>query len=124
MKSGSILKVTMSNSPINPEKATCPAQETLQMITGRWKVLILRELFAGMKRFNQLQKSLTGITQKVLTQQLRELEADGIIHREVYAEVPPRVEYSLTALGETLKPIIMEMHHWNMQHQPVVSRQE
>jgi DNA-binding HxlR family transcriptional regulator len=109
----------MSNSSINPEKETCPAQETLQLITGRWKVLILRELFAGMQRFNQLQRSLTGITQKVLTQQLRELEADGIIHREVYAEVPPRVEYSLTALGETLKPIIMEMHHWNIQHQPV-----
>jgi DNA-binding HxlR family transcriptional regulator len=106
----------MSISPVNPDKETCPAQEALQLITGRWKILIIRELFAGIQRFNQLQKTLTGITHKVLTQQLRELEADGIVHREVYPEVPPRVEYSLTPLGESLKPIIMQMHHWKIEH--------
>lgn len=106
----------MSNSSVNPAQETCPAQEALKLITGRWKILIIRELFEGIQRFNQLQKKLTGITHKVLTQQLRELEADGIVHREVYAEVPPRVEYSLTLLGESLKPIIMQMHDWKIQH--------
>ncbi|MCU0526448.1 MAG: winged helix-turn-helix transcriptional regulator [Elainella sp. Prado103] len=82
------------------------------MIGGRWKVLILRELLSGVKRFNQLHRALQGITQKMLTQQLRELEDDGIIHREVYLQVPPKVEYSLTATGETLKPILEAMHQW------------
>ncbi|MGB3533003.1 MAG: helix-turn-helix domain-containing protein [Microcoleaceae cyanobacterium] len=113
----------MSVSPHNFHKQSCPAQETLQLITGRWKVLILRELFTGLKRFNQLQRALTGITQKVLTQQLRELVADQIIHREVYAEVPPRVEYSLTPLGESLKPIILQMHQWGIQNQPFDSKE-
>ncbi len=106
----------MTISPTHKGQDTCPAQEALKLITGRWKILILRELFEGIQRFNQLQRTLTGITHKVLTQQLRELEADGIVHREVYAEVPPRVEYSLTPLGESLKPIIMQMHHWKIQH--------
>lgn len=106
----------MTISPTHKNQETCPAQEALQLIAGRWKILIIRELFEGIQRFNQLQKKLTGITHKVLTQQLRELEADGIVHREVYAEVPPRVEYSLTLLGESLKPIIMQMHDWKIQH--------
>ena len=76
------------------------------MIGGRWKVLILRELFQGVKRFNELQRAVNGITQKMLTQQLREMESDGIVHREIYLQVPPKVEYSLTPLGESLKPII------------------
>ncbi len=79
-------------------------------------MLILRELFTGVKRFNQLQRSLPGITAKMLTQQLREMEADGIIQRQVYAQVPPKVEYSLTALGESLQPIIQEMHAWGLSH--------
>ncbi len=97
------------------EKASCPVETTLKAIGGRWKVLILRELFFETCRFNQLHRSLTGITQKMLTQQLRELEADGIIHREVYKQVPPKVEYSLTDTGRSLKPVLDSMHEWGEQ---------
>lgn len=75
-------------------------------------MLILRELMQGVQRFNQLHRSLQGITQKMLTQQLRELEEDGIIHREVYPQVPPKVEYSLTETGQTLRPVLEAMHDW------------
>lgn len=102
----------------------CAVERTLQVIGGRWKVLILRELFQGVKRFGQLQRALTGITQKMLTQQLRELEADGIVHREVYPQVPPKVEYALTPLGETLQPILDVMHQWGNQHQAVESLEQ
>jgi DNA-binding HxlR family transcriptional regulator len=98
------------------ERANCPVERTLAVIGGRWKVLILRELFPGVKRFGQLHRALNGITQKMLTQQLREMEEDGIIHREVYLQVPPKVEYSLTPLGESLKPIIHSMHEWAVRH--------
>jgi DNA-binding HxlR family transcriptional regulator len=74
-------------------------ETTLKVIGGRWKVLIIRELMLGVKRFGELQRALPGITQKMLTQQLREMEEDGIIHRQVYAQIPPKVEYSLTPLG-------------------------
>lgn len=94
----------------NKERTTCPAETTLKAISGRWKLLILRELFSGVKRFGELQRALEGITQKMLTQQLREMEEDGIIHRQVYLQIPPKVEYSLTPLGESLKPIIDAMH--------------
>lgn len=90
----------------------CPVETTLKIIGDKWKVLILRDLFTGTKRFNELKRSLTDVTQKMLTQQLRELENDGIIHREVYPVVPPKVEYSLTELGKTLKPVIDSMHDW------------
>ncbi|MBZ8178606.1 winged helix-turn-helix transcriptional regulator [Oscillatoria salina] len=95
-----------------PDQKTCPAETTLQLISGRWKALIIKELWSGIKRFNELQRSLTGITHKMLTQQLREMEKDGLIHREVYAEVPPKVEYSLTDLGKSLQPILAAMHQW------------
>lgn len=94
------------------DKLTCAVESTIEVIGGRWKVLILRELFQGVKRFGQLHRALQGITQKMLTQQLREMERDGLIHREVYLQVPPKVEYSLTPLGESLKPIIAVMHEW------------
>lgn len=93
-------------------KASCAVEITLDAIGGRWKVLILRELFEGVKRFNELQRNVTGITQKMLTQQLRELERYGLVHREVYSQVPPKVEYSLTTRGESLKPILDAMHDW------------
>lgn len=99
------------------EKANCPAELTLKVMSGRWKLLILRELLTGVKRFNQLQRLVRGITHKMLTEQLRELEADNIIHRQVYAEIPPRVEYSLTPLGEQLKPILEQMHDWGVKQQ-------
>jgi DNA-binding HxlR family transcriptional regulator len=98
------------------DKATCEVETTLKVIGGRWKVLIIRELINGVKRFGELQRSLNGITQKMLTQQLREMEADGIIHREVYPQIPPKVEYSLTDLGESLKPILYAMHDWAINH--------
>jgi DNA-binding HxlR family transcriptional regulator len=95
---------------------TCPVEFTLAILGGRWKALILYQLFLGVKRFSQLQKILKGVSQKMLTQQLRELESDGIIHREVYAQVPPKVEYSLTALGASLKPVIESMCEWGLMH--------
>ncbi len=97
-------------------KLTCAVETTLKIIGGRWKVLILRELLVGIQRFNQLHRSLPGITQKMLTQQLRELEEDGIIHRQVYPQVPPKVEYSLTPLGESLNPVLEAMHEWGLKH--------
>jgi len=90
----------------------CPVTVTLDAIGGKWKAVILWQLSFRTLRFSQLQRRLTGITQKMLTQQLRELERDGLVHREVYAEVPPRVEYSLTSEGETLKPLLVGMCDW------------
>lgn len=98
------------NESENYEKKTCPAETALKAISGRWKLLIIGELWSEVRRFGELQRSLDGITQKMLTQQLREMEQDGIIHREVYLQIPPKVEYSLTPLGESLKPIIEAMH--------------
>jgi DNA-binding HxlR family transcriptional regulator len=85
------------------------------VIGGRWKILILWHLFQGTKRFNQLHRGMPGVSQKVLTQQLRELERDGVVHREVFAEVPPKVEYSLTPLGATLRPVVEAMCQWGLQ---------
>ncbi|MEO0803010.1 MAG: helix-turn-helix domain-containing protein [Cyanobacteria bacterium J06642_2] len=95
---------------------TCPVETTLHAIGGRWKALILGELMTGVRRFNQLHRALPEITQKMLTQQLRELEADGIVRREVYAQVPPKVEYSLTPLGKSLQPVLTVMHDWGVRH--------
>ncbi|WP_013324557.1 winged helix-turn-helix transcriptional regulator [Gloeothece verrucosa] len=106
----------MTAAPKFPPKTSCPAEKTLQALSGRWKILILRELFDGVKRFGELQKALSGITQKILTQQLRELEADGIIDRKVYPQIPPKVEYSLTPLGESLQPILETMHDWAVKY--------
>lgn len=104
-----------------PKQVTCPVETTLKVIGGRWKVLILRELFVEIKRFGELQKALTDITQKMLTQQLRELETDGIIYRKVYAVVPPKVEYSLTPMGESLRPILDEMHKWGIHYEKTLN---
>ena len=90
----------------------CPAEATLGVIGGRWKVLILWHLFGGTRRFGELRRALAGVTQKMLTQQLRELERDGVVTRTVYAEVPPRVEYSLTDRGQSLRPVVAAMCTW------------
>ncbi|HAN46701.1 MAG TPA: transcriptional regulator [Cyanobacteria bacterium UBA8156] len=90
----------------------CPVELTLERIGGRWKVLILHELFGGTRRFGELHRALPGITQKMLTQQLRELERDDLIHRQIYPQVPPKVEYSLTPLGQTLRPVLDALHAW------------
>jgi len=100
---------------------SCEVETTIQIIGGRWKVLIIRELLLGVKRFGELQRALPGVTQKMLTQQLREMEQDGIVHREVYPEIPPKVEYSLTSLGESLQPILNAMHEWGAKHLSVNS---
>ena len=92
--------------------AQCPAEPTLAVIGGRWKVRILYYLFDRPHRFSELKRAMVGCTQKMLTQQLREMEADGIVRRKVFAQVPPKVEYSLTTRGRTLKPIVEAMCQW------------
>lgn len=94
------------------ELPECPVATTVQLIGNKWKLLILRNLRMRPWRFNELQKSLEGISQKVLTESLRSMETDGIIVRTVYAEVPPRVEYSLSELGENMRPILDAMEKW------------
>lgn len=90
----------------------CPVETALLLVGDRWKVLIVRDLLTGTKRFGELKKSLTGISQKVLTQNLRAMEVDLLVNRQVYAEVPPRVEYSLTDLGRSLQPIHDALWQW------------
>lgn len=94
------------------ELPACPVATTVQLIGSKWKLLIMRNLLARPWRFNELHNSLEGISQKVLTESLRSMEADGIITRTVYAEVPPRVEYALSELGESLQPVIEAMEIW------------
>ena len=90
----------------------CPVETTLTLIGDKWKVIILRDLMPGTKRFGELKKSIGSVSQKVLTAQLRDMEQNGLVHREVFAEVPPRVEDSLTELGRSLKPILDAMWNW------------
>jgi len=97
-------------------QTNCPAEITLAVIGGRWKTLLLYHLFQGVKRFSELQRATAGITQKMLTQQLREMERDGLVHREVYPEVPPKVEYSLTPLGMSLEPVVGAMCEWGSKY--------
>ena len=94
------------------DHANCKAELALRVIQGRWKLLILRELMEGTRRFSDLQRRLSGVSQKVLTAQLRELESDGVVRRTVYPEVPPRVEYALTELGQELIPVLEGLHAW------------
>ena len=95
----------------------CPVETTLMLIGDKWKVLILRDLMPGTKRFGELKKSVGNVSQKVLTAQLRDMEEKGLVNRHVYAEVPPRVEYSLTELGKSLKPILDAMWAWGEGYQ-------
>lgn len=94
----------------------CPVETTLTLIGNKWKVLILRELLPGTKRFGELKKSIGSVSQKVLTAQLRDMEGNGLLSRKVYAEVPPRVEYTLTDLGYSLKPILDAMWNWGEEY--------
>jgi len=98
------------------ELPACPVETTLLLIGDKWKVLILRELISGTKRFGQLKNAISSISQKVLTQQLRNMEDDELIIRKVYAEVPPKVEYTLTELGVSLKPILDSMFKWGEEY--------
>lgn len=90
----------------------CPVETTLTLISDKWKILIIRDLLDGTKRFSELRRSLGSVSQKVLTANLRQMEADGLVHREVYAEVPPRVEYSLTSTGRSLSTVINVLREW------------
>lgn len=94
------------------ELPDCPVEMTLELISNRWKALILRDLLTGTKRFGELRRSLCGVSQKVLTANLREMEADGLLTRTVFAEVPPHVEYALTETGESLRPVLDAMAAW------------
>ncbi len=98
------------------ELPACPVATTVQMIGNKWKLLIMRNLLVRPWRFNELQKSLEGISQKVLTDSLRSMESDGIITRTVFPEVPPRVEYALSELGESMRPIIGAMEAWGIEY--------
>jgi DNA-binding HxlR family transcriptional regulator len=104
---------TVTNPTHREGPATrCPAEATLGVIGGRWKVPILWHLLVGTRRFSELRRALGSVTQKMLAQQLRELERDGVVNRKIYAEVPPKVEYSLTARGRSLKPVVESMCKW------------
>ena len=101
------------------ELPACPVATTVQLIGSKWKLLILRNLMMRPWRFNELKRDLEGISQKVLTDSLRSMEADGLITRTVYAEVPPRVEYALSELGETMRPIMKSMEEWGNYYKQV-----
>ncbi|MGN0487134.1 MAG: winged helix-turn-helix transcriptional regulator [Acutalibacteraceae bacterium] len=104
------------------ELPACPVETTLTLIGNKWKVLILRDLIAGTKRFGELKKSIGGVSQKVLTAQLRDMELSGLVNRKVYAEVPPRVEYSLTDLGFSLKPILEALSCWGEEYKATATK--
>lgn len=97
---------------MDKELPSCPVETTLTLIGNKWKILIIRELMFGTKRFNELKKSIGSISAKVLTDQLRDMEEDHLIKREIFPEIPPHVEYSLTPLGESLKPVILSLKTW------------
>lgn len=105
-------------------RTACPVEATLSLISDKWKILILRDLLTGTKRFGELKKSIGSISQKVLTSNLRAMEDDGLIVRQVYAEVPPRVEYTLTERGESLRPVIDAMRVWGEEHQAELAAEE
>ena len=107
----------MQSPALSAACPACPVETTLTLISDKWKVLILRDLMPGTKRFGELKKSIGTVTQKVLTAQLRQMEASGLLTRTVYAEVPPRVEYTLTELGRSLRPVLDAMEAWGKAYQ-------
>ena len=107
----------MGNISTAEKLPACPVETTLTLIRDKWKVLILRDLLPGTKRFGELKKSIGHVSQKVLTAQLRQMEQSGLVNRKVYAEVPPKVEYSLTDVGYSLKPILDAMWTWGEEYQ-------
>jgi DNA-binding HxlR family transcriptional regulator len=104
---------------MSAEHSECSVEITLALLGNKWKVLILRELFKDTKRFGELARGVPGISQKMLTQQLRQMEEDNLVHRKVFAEVPPKVEYSLTEIGKSLSPILDAMHKWGDRYKQV-----
>ena len=114
----------LTESTAKQELPACPVETTLTLISDKWKVLILRVLMDGTKRFGELKKSIGHVTQKVLTAQLRDMEANGLLTRTVYAEVPPRVEYTLTDIGYSLKPILDSMVTWGSSYKEKAAAME
>ncbi len=106
----------MTRKQKHPDPIECPVEATLDIMGGKWKGVILFRLTEGTKRFGELQRLMCKITQRTLTNQLRQLEADGLINRKVYAVVPPKVEYSLTPRGRSLSGLLQGLHDWGMQH--------
>lgn len=108
----------MNDSPFNPITAPyrCPVTATMQLIGGKWKIIILWAISNNVARFGELQRAIPSITKKMLTSELRALEQDGLIHRKVYAVVPPKVEYSITPLGDTLRPVLNAMGDWGQKY--------
>lgn len=102
----------------------CHTEMALEVIGGKWKLVILNNLFGGKKRFGELKRVMPHITQRMLTRQLRELEEDGLVHREVYAQVPPKVEYSLTGIGESLESIVRQIDEWGEKYRIQAARTE
>lgn len=109
------MKLFNSQSPVELDNATCGVTKTIKIIGSKWTMLILRDLFNGTKRFGELQKSLVGISPKTLSLRLDQLETDGLISKTIYPQVPPKVEYSLTAKGKSLQTIISDMRAWGEQ---------
>ena len=109
------------NNKVNVEHEKCPVETSIDILAGKWKILILWYLLSQTKRFSELQKLIPRITQKMLIQKLRELEQDEIVHREVYPVVPPKVEYSLTPYGQSLKPILKSLYLWGEAHKEKVT---
>ena len=107
-----------------PQVDACsPVKVTLNAMGGKWKPLIMYLLVEHILRFSQLQRNIPGITQKMLTEQLRELERDGLVSRKVYPQIPPKVEYSITSYGKTLLPVLETMHKWGVTHQSLAATQ-
>jgi len=99
-----------------PAKPACPAETALELVSGRWKLMVIFWLLQGEHRFNALQRNLGGITHRTLARQLREMESDGLVERRDYREIPPRVDYRLTARGRSLQPILQAMEDWTVRH--------
>ena len=102
-------------SPTEHAATVCPVEVTVSIVGGSWKLTIIQKLLAGTRRFGELRREVGDVTDRVLTRQLRDLESDGLVHREVFAEVPLRVEYSLTPRGRTLQPLVEMMDQWGQQ---------
>ena len=122
---GTYMKVSVTHSEGSDADFNCPVEATLSVIGGKWKVVILFHLtHSGTHRFAELRRKIPGVSERMLTQQLRELEQDGVVRREVYPEVPPKVEYSLTDYGKTPRPICDLMCRWGKQHMKRVMSKE
>lgn len=105
----------MTNRPL-PQAGSCPVATTVSLLSSKWKLLIIRDLLKGTKRYSELKQSVAGVSQKMLTQSLRELEQDGLVLREVFPVIPPRVEYRLSPLGDSLRPLFSALEDWGLMY--------